>query len=195
LKLITYTYASTPTETESFRRDFEAHRREIASRLNVFPVPWEKEFFGMDKELTIHIKFSGKIIVSGKDEERCKTKITDIQRTLSEIFSVEIPYREPTLEEVKLERDAEADISRIVYAGLLEIVKTRISEEYDVKDISFVFSGDRPERNLKVSFVRTSYVKGAERVPLKVVIVGPTKETCETVWNALIEELSMTPKD
>jgi len=195
MELITYTYMAVPKEAESFRRDFEVHRREIASKLNVFLVPWEKEFFGIDGELTVHLKLSGEIVVSGQEEEKCMEKIRNIQKTISEIFSTELPYEPPKLVKVKFEHDAEADINRIVYSGILEIVKERISEEYDVKDISFVFSGDEPKKNLRISFERTGYVKGKKTVPLKVVIVAPNRETCEIVWKALVEKLAMTPRD
>jgi len=194
MSVITYKYSAVPKQPETFRRDLEVHRAEITSNLNIFLVPWEREFFGIEGNLTMHIKLSGEILVSGPDEDGCKEKIKKIQEVISQIYAAELPYEDPKLIEVEFRHDAEADISKIVYSGVMEIVKEKISHEYDVKDISFVFAGDKPEKNLQISFERTGYIKGKERVPLQVVIIAPDRQTCEVVWKSLLEKLSMVPR-
>jgi len=189
-----YTFISVPKEPEKFLRDLEARRNDITSRLNVFFVPWKKEFFGIENELTIHIKYTtGEILVSGPDEDKCKEKIRFIQDTLSEIYSLHLSYEEPELLKVEYRRDAKANIQKIVYPGIMEIIKRNISPNYDIKDISFVFTGERPEKNLSISFKRIGYIRGKEDVPLHIVIAAPSLDICEIIWESLMKKISIKP--
>jgi len=185
---------ATPEHADAFIRDFDARKSQISSELNVFFVPWKDEFFGTDRDLTLQLKFSGEIVVSGKDESECKKKIENVRRELEAIYESSLPYEEPKLVEVEFREDAEANIGKIVFPGIMEIVRKEISKEYDIKDVSFLFTSDTPKRDLQVSFERTSYVRGKENVPLRVAIVAPTKEMCEKVWQSLGEKLEMKPR-
>lgn len=197
MRVITYSYSATPESIERFKRDFTTERAsDIGRELNMFLVPWEHEFFNTDKDLEIHLKFSGEIIVRGHDEQQCKNKIDTIKEMIEKIFGPPpLSYSPTKLLQVELKEDVETHINRIVFKKVIDIVKSQISPEYDVKDVSFLFTGDAniraPER-LGITFERViPYKRGEEIAPFKVTIVGPTKETCENILELLIKELEM----
>jgi len=183
---IIYTYLASPERPKELKRDLREHRGEITSRLDLFEVPWEDEFFGIDthNELEIHLAFDGAIRVKGSDELKCRDRISGIQKTLGDILG-ELPYEETKLEEVRFERQAKAAISKVVPREILEIVRDKISPDYHPYDVSFQFKETPTGEDLKISFERTSYKEGEKTVPLRITVIASRSDICEEIFHML----------
>lgn len=172
-------------------QDFDERKSEISSRLNMFPIPWKDEYFGTEGNLTVELKLSGTILVTGLNKDACISKIEKVRKTIEDIYKSPLPYKTPELEKIEFRENAETNISKIVFPGIMDVVKEEISKEYDIKDVSFLFTSEKREQNLHISFERTSYVKGKETVPLEVFIIAPTEDICQKIWQSLVEKLDM----
>lgn len=172
-------------------QDFDERKSEISSRLNMFPIPWKDEYFGTEGNLRVELKLSGTISVSGDDKKACASQIEKVRKIIEDIYKTSVPYKTPELKKVEFRENAEANISKIVFPGIMDVVKEEISKEYEIRDVSFLFTSEKPVQNLHISFERTSYMKGKEIVPLEVLIIAPTEEICLKVWKSLVEKLDM----
>jgi len=183
---ITYTYLASPQFPEKLKRDLRERRGEIASRLDLFEIPWENEFFGIDTRngLEMRLAFDGAIRVAGSNEQKCHERISEIQKTLTDLLG-SLPYEKAKLEQVKFERQAEAAISKIVPSEILEIVSKKISPDYCPYDVSYQFKEMPTGEDLKISFERTSYKKGEKTVPLRITVIASRFEICEEILRML----------
>jgi hypothetical protein len=183
---ITYALQALPREPERYKLDLERKQGELTAILQMYA--WGDHYFGVDFEKAIEFRLfkDARIEVKGKDQEKCRTKIAEVQKTLSEIFGT-IPYEEPAVTSVSIEDEITTDVVLVVPERILRVVDEKISE-YVVRDVRFGFGKKSAEEKASIAFARPGYEVGKD-VPLKVTVVSPNLSISEEIMTGLLSEL------
>jgi len=193
LEQIVYTIKKPRKDAERLQITLLDHQDEIFNLLGLFPIPWEKEFYGIQEiEYKVQLKFDGTIFVSGPNKDKCNEIITFIISVLCEkIFKERIDFGDPILEKVELNQDVTSSIDKMVPIDIKNIVEEKISPDLNIKDISYIFQSKDESNNLNIKFEKTKYFQGEESVPFKVIIITNTENACRQIIDELKVRLSL----
>ena len=188
MRQIIYTLDRSRTSPEP-QIDLSSHESEISTILGLFFVPWENEYYGSKNGNKIHLKHDGNLILSG--EIRGEVEEISNQIVINEIFAAEIEYNDPNIRSVELRQDVNASIENIISTEITDIVRTNISADYNIKDVSLLFESIETDRILTIKFEKSRYTTGDAEVPLKVSIISDSEATCLAVLEELRARLEM----
>jgi len=166
-----------------------------ALRTSLLMTAWGDHYYGVDfdKGLESRIFLDGRIEVRGEAEDPCKAKTEEILEVLREALGT-ISYEDPVTKNVRFEDEIRTDIACVVPDEILTIVRERLSHSCDVKDVSFSFRKTKQVDEVTISFERPAYREGSTEVPLRLIVVAPTKEISGQILEDIRNKLETNTK-
>lgn len=184
---ITYDLQASPQRPE-LKLDLEQERGRLRASLRVSQ--WGNYYFGVDFEnqLEFWLFNDGKIEVRGKDENKCRGKIAEVQRRLVEIFGP-LPYNDPAIRAVVLEDDFTADVTKVIPQQILEVMGDKMPD-YGVRDVNFSFKKEATQEEASIKFERPLY-EGGTSLPLRLTIIAPDLQKSKDILEGLRKQLNV----